>query len=78
MVCDMVIGARETVKILHRWLEDGAARQFVVNVKLPRDAAWAGVVPAIQLIESIDKYKIMGRQLLHDRNEITVMGFKID
>lgn len=77
MVCDMVIGARETLRILRRWLEEGATRQFVVNVKLPKDTPWAGVSSAIQLIESIDKYKIMARQLLHDRNEITLMGFKI-
>lgn len=77
MVCDMVIGAQETLKILRKWLQAAATRQFVVNVKLPKDVPWMGVSLSIQLIESIDEYKIMARQLLHDRNEITLMGYKI-
>jgi 23S rRNA C2498 (ribose-2'-O)-methylase RlmM len=77
MVCDMVMGARETLKILAKWLDAGAMRHFVVNVKLPKESPWKGVAEALQVTDTIDDFKVNTRQLIHDRSEITIFGYKI-
>ncbi len=77
LVCDMVMGARETLKILTKWLDAGAMRHFVVNVKLPKQSPWQGVSDAIQLAETVSDFKVSVRQLIHDRSEITLLGYKI-
>jgi 23S rRNA C2498 (ribose-2'-O)-methylase RlmM len=77
MVCDMVMGSQETLKILAKWLDAGAMRQFIVNVKLPKQGPWKGVSEAIQLTRTINDFKVGVRQLIHDRSEITIFGYKI-
>lgn len=77
MVCDMVMGSQETLKILAKWLDAGAMRHFIVNVKLPKQGPWKGVSEAIQLTKTINDFKVGVRQLIHDRSEITIFGYKI-
>ena len=77
MVCDMVMGSQETLKILAKWIDAGAMRHFIVNVKLPKQAPWQGVSKAIQMAETIDDFKVSVRQLIHDRSEITLFGYKM-
>jgi len=77
LVCDMVMGAKETLDVLNKWIAAKAMRQFVVNIKLPKNVAWSDCAGAIELSRIIDLYDMSVRHLLHDRSEITIMGFYI-
>ena len=70
----MVMGARDTLAVLKSWHEVKAMRNFVVNVKLPKNNPWAQVSEALALIEGFGWRVARGRHLLHDRSEITLMG----
>jgi 23S rRNA C2498 (ribose-2'-O)-methylase RlmM len=74
MVCDMVMGARDTLSVLKAWHEQKAMRNFVVNVKLPKNNPWPQVSEALDLIETFGWAVARGRHLLHDRSEITLVG----
>jgi hypothetical protein len=76
LVCDMVMGAKDTLEILKKWALGGTMQNFVVNVKLPKDTPWAGALKALEAAEIMSNFTIITRQLLHDRSEITLMGFK--
>ena len=76
LVCDMVMGAKDTLKILKTWALAGAMRHFVVNIKLPKDNPWQGAALAVELTDIIDDFEIITRHLLHDRSEITMMGYR--
>jgi 23S rRNA (cytidine2498-2'-O)-methyltransferase len=76
LVCDMVMGAKDTLKILKTWALAGAMRHFVVNIKLTKDNPWQGAALAIELIDIINNFEIITRHLLHDRSEITLMGYR--
>jgi 23S rRNA C2498 (ribose-2'-O)-methylase RlmM len=76
LVCDMVMGAKDTLEILKKWALGGTMQNFVVNVKLPKDTPWAGALKALEAAEIMSDFTIITRQLLHDRSEITLMGFK--
>lgn len=78
LVCDMVMGARDSLEILKKWAQASAMRQFVVNVKLPKGNPWQGALKALETIEIIQEYSVSVRHLLHDRSEITVFGYKKD
>ncbi len=76
MVCDMVMGARDTLGVLKAWHEQKAMANFVVNIKLPKSNPWPQVSEALGLIESFGWTSVKGRHLLHDRSEITLIGRK--
>lgn len=76
LVCDMVMGAQDSLKILKKWAMASAMRQFVVNVKLPKANPWQGALMALEVSVIINKYDVSIRQLLHDRSEVTLMGYK--
>lgn len=76
MVCDMVMGARDTLKVLMAWLDADIMQQFIVNLKLPKTNPWPMVHEAINLLKRYDWARITGQHLLHDRSEITLLGSK--
>jgi 23S rRNA C2498 (ribose-2'-O)-methylase RlmM len=76
MVCDMVMGARDTLSVLKTWHDHKAMANFVVNIKLPKSNPWPQVSEALALIESFGWTSVQGRHLLHDRSEITLIGRK--
>jgi 23S rRNA C2498 (ribose-2'-O)-methylase RlmM len=84
LCCDMVMGSRQTLEVLQKWLEgkNGLAtmRRFVVNVKLPQAAenTWPAVAEALALLnEHATGWRILRvRQLFHDRNEVTLIGVR--
>jgi 23S rRNA C2498 (ribose-2'-O)-methylase RlmM len=78
MVCDMVMAAEETLKVLKKWALAGAMSHFVVNIKLSKEAPWKGTLSALELIKNIKKFEIVARHLTHDRSEITLIGYRID
>ncbi len=76
MVCDMVMGAKDTLKVLKRWLDAEAMKHFVVNIKLPKTNPWPQVREALDLIGGYGWAQVSGQHLLHDRSEITLLGRK--
>lgn len=74
MCCDMVVGSRETLKVLARWLDEGAMRNFVVNVKLPQAEPWPAIKEALELLAGKAWSVMKAKHLYHDRREITLMG----
>ena len=77
MVCDMVMGARDTLGVLKTWFEKDAMRHFIVNIKLPKSNPWPLVAEALSLIQGFGWGRVQARHLLHDRSEVTLMGRKI-
>lgn len=76
MVCDMVMGARDTLSVLKAWFDKDAMRHFIVNIKLPKSNPWPQVAEALSLIEAFGWGRVQARHLLHDRSEVTLMGRK--
>jgi 23S rRNA (cytidine2498-2'-O)-methyltransferase len=76
LVCDMVMGAKETLNVLKKWQENDTMKNFVVNVKLPKSNPWPLVSQAVKCIESFGWAHVRARQLIHDRSEITLIGCK--
>jgi 23S rRNA C2498 (ribose-2'-O)-methylase RlmM len=77
LVCDMVMGARDSLAVLRQWLEASAMRRFIVNIKLPSSHPWPQVLDALELLAGCGWAKVTARHLLHDRSEITLMGLKV-
>ena len=76
LVCDMVMGARETLNVLRKWHAEDAMNNFVVNVKLPKSNPWPLVAEAVKCLASFNWKHVRARQLIHDRSEITLIGRK--
>lgn len=74
LCCDMLIGSRETLRVLGEWLDKKLTRRFVVNVKLPQTHPWPVIKEALALLEKYDWKVLKARHLYHDRREITLMG----
>ena len=74
VTCDMLVGPRETLRVLERWLEDGLARNFVFNVKLPQAQPWPVIKEALSLLSRYPWAVMKAKHLYHDRQEITLMG----
>ena len=74
MVCDMVMGARDTLNVLNAWHKENAMLNFVVNIKLPKKNPWPQVHEALNLIEGFGWPVVRARHLLHDRSEVTLIG----
>ncbi|MEN9833870.1 MAG: hypothetical protein RL011_63 [Pseudomonadota bacterium] len=74
VVCDMLVGSRETLAVLDRWLSQGLAKNFVFNVKLPQAKPWPVIRDALDLLARYPWAVMRAKHLFHDRQEITLMG----
>jgi len=74
VVCDMLVGSRETLAVLERWLSQGWAKNFVFNVKLPQAKPWPAIREALDLLARYPWAIMQAKHLFHDRQEITLMG----
>ena len=74
MVCDMVMGASDSLNVLRTWHQKSLTTRFVVNVKLPKSNPWPQVAEALALIQGFGWRVVKARHLIHDRSEITLMG----
>jgi len=76
LCCDMLLGSRESLRILSQWLEDDRMRHFVVNIKLPQANPWPAIAEALGLLQALSWPVTKAKHLYHDRQEITLMGTK--
>lgn len=77
LVADMLIPPGVAMGLLRRWLGQGWARRFVVNVKIPQDECWQPLKPLHDLLAALP-VKAGIRQLYHDRREVTVFGTAVE
>jgi 23S rRNA (cytidine2498-2'-O)-methyltransferase len=77
LVCDMVERPQRVAALMADWLIHGHARHTVFNLKLPMKKRVDTVYTALaELRTTLDaaglRYRLMAKQLYHDREEITV------
>jgi len=77
LVCDMVEKPSKVAKLIEEWFAAGWCRHAIFNLKLPmkqRLVALDGALGGIRkrLDEEGINYRMMAKQLYHDREEVTV------
>jgi len=82
LVCDMVDKPGKVAALIGEWFAAGLARHTIFNLKLPmkqRVAALDGALNGIRarLDEEGINYRMMAKQLYHDREEVTVFLTRI-
>jgi 23S rRNA (cytidine2498-2'-O)-methyltransferase len=82
LICDMVEKPSKVAELIGNWFASGWCRHAIFNLKLPMkqrntalDAALGGIRK--QLDEEGISYKMIAKQLYHDREEISVFLSKI-
>lgn len=77
MVCDMVERPKRVAALALSWWQNQFARRFVFNLKLPMKKRWSEVEDIrsfleAELIKTGRPYRLLMKQLYHDREEVTV------
>lgn len=77
MVCDIVDKPSRVTALIIKWLINGWCKHTIFNLKLPMKKRYLEVQKLLGEIESSlhshgIKYSLVGKQLYHDREEITV------
>jgi len=82
LVCDMVEKPSKVAKLIEEWFAAGWCKHAIFNLKLPMkqrivalDSALGGI--RTRLDEEGINYRMMAKQLYHDREEITVFLVKV-
>jgi 23S rRNA C2498 (ribose-2'-O)-methylase RlmM len=73
LVCDVITTPDKTLAILKSWIGDKLCRNFCVTVKFKGDPD-ISVLHAIALYLRSNTTWFAGRQLTHNKNELTVVG----
>jgi 23S rRNA (cytidine2498-2'-O)-methyltransferase len=76
LVCDMVEQPIRVAALVRDWLEAGACRRAIFNLKLPMKKRWDEVRRCLgALAEPFDdRLEVRAKQLYHDREEVTVFA----
>ncbi|OGS99642.1 MAG: 23S rRNA (cytidine(2498)-2'-O)-methyltransferase RlmM [Gallionellales bacterium RIFCSPLOWO2_12_FULL_59_22] len=77
LVCDMVEKPSKVAKLIEEWFAAGWCRHAIFNLKLPMKQRLAALDSALdgirkRLDEEGINYRMMAKQLYHDREEVTV------
>ncbi len=82
LICDMVEKPGKVAELIGNWFVKGWCKHAIFNLKLPMkqrvtalDSALGGIRKQLNM-EGIN-YKLIAKQLYHDREEITVFLSKI-
>jgi 23S rRNA (cytidine2498-2'-O)-methyltransferase len=76
LVCDMVMPSKDTLRVLTKWQQKALMRHFVVNIKLSKSNIWPQTKQVLDVLKGFEWAQTRARQLIHDRNEITLFGSK--
>jgi 23S rRNA (cytidine2498-2'-O)-methyltransferase len=71
LVCDMVEQPRRIATLIARWLDEGACRYAIFNLKLPMKKRFEETRMCLDIVRA-SASDVRARQLYHDREEITV------
>ena len=76
VVCDMVEQPRRVAELMANWLVQGWSRRALFNLKLPMKKRWAETRLCLDLMTDRcgPQLRWRGRQLYHDREEITLFA----
>lgn len=76
LVCDMVEQPIRVAELVSAWLEAGACRQAMFNLKLPMKKRFAELERCLDLMHSAfgERLDLRAKQLYHDREEVTVFA----
>ncbi|MFA6093122.1 MAG: SAM-dependent methyltransferase [Elusimicrobiota bacterium] len=76
LFCDVLEDPRKVLELLRRWVEQGACRRFVVNLKFGRQDPLPLLREAFSQQTGIaGRCKVLrARHLYHDREELTLVG----
>jgi 23S rRNA (cytidine2498-2'-O)-methyltransferase len=77
MVCDMVEQPKRVAALALSWWQNQYAKRIVFNLKLPMKKRWAEIDSIQSLLNSElstlgRPYRLLFKQLYHDREEVTV------
>lgn len=77
MVCDMVEQPKRVAALALSWWQNQYARRFIFNLKLPMKKRWSEVEDIrsfldAELAQVGRPYRLLIKQLYHDREEVTV------
>lgn len=83
LVCDMVEQPHRIVELIAHWFIQGWCRYSVFNLKLPMKQRWQHLQQCLQQLDSQlgragIKYQLRGKQLYHDREEVTLWLRRLD
>jgi 23S rRNA (cytidine2498-2'-O)-methyltransferase len=73
LVCDMVEKPRRIAALVAQWLDDGACRFAIFNLKLPMKTRFEETRLCLGAVRAAAA-EVRARQLYHDREEITVFA----
>lgn len=76
LVADMLIAPALAHRLMATWMDEGLARRFVINVKIPQDQAYRMIKPLADDLRRRSMTFASIRQLYHDRREVTVMAVR--
>ncbi len=74
LLSDMLVSPGQCLGLLRRWLGEGWAKRFIVNVKLPQRDPLVALGPIEAFLSGQPGGRFRIRQLFHDRREVTVVG----
>ncbi|NLE66442.1 MAG: hypothetical protein GX608_03380 [Lentisphaerae bacterium] len=74
LACDMLIPPGQALGMMRRWLENGWARRFIINIKLPQQQPMSALQPLVEYLERMPDLAFGIRNLYHDRREVTLFG----
>ena len=76
LVCDMVEQPIRVAALVRDWLEAGACRRAIFNLKLPMKKRWDEVQRCLATLREPfgDALEVRAKQLYHDREELTVFA----
>lgn len=83
LVCDMVEQPQRVIELIGQWFSQGWCRYSIFNLKLPMKQRWPMLQRCLQQLDSQLKqanitYQLRGKQLYHDREEVTIWLRRLD
>jgi len=75
VLCDMAYRPLEVAKLLAKWGRRSWARQMIANIKLPMKRKVEMLGHVLKTLEDGGWRGLRARQLYHDRDEVTVVGW---
>lgn len=75
VVCDMAWRPAEVARLLAKWGRRSWAQQFIANFKLPMKRKADALSEVVKVLTDGGWTGLRGRQLFHDREEVTLYGW---
>lgn len=74
LVCDVIAAPEKSLELLERWVRGGWMRALVFHLKFKGKDQYALVQAALQMLRAGEFPSARAKQLVHDKNEVTLFG----